>query len=243
MSVDTPIVNLGMDYCTGMELTWTSGTLLSVAPGQCRNSTNVNDIKLSSAQVINTAANGAGGLDIGTIANSTLYAVYVIGDSRAYKETSALISADLDEPYLPFGYDMFRRVAYVLTSGAAAILEFRQVGDDLNRWMKYDVGISVLAGGNSAVYAPIDLSASMPSVATDVLLNVAFTPNAAGDTMALRPTGATGAGGYVILSGAAAGVVQQLNQTVPCDEDASVDYKVTALGAATVLLMGYLDAL
>ena len=63
-------------------------------------------------------------MDIGTLANSTFYAVYAIGDSYGVNEGSALISANLTQPLLPADYDMYFRIGFVKTSGAAAILAF-----------------------------------------------------------------------------------------------------------------------
>lgn len=83
----------------------TPNTILDVAPGQCRDSTNSNDIYLPATKTVlggstlvqppftnltvanpitvNTALSGAGGLDVGAIAANTMYHVYAIGSSVA----------------------------------------------------------------------------------------------------------------------------------------------------------------
>ncbi len=241
MSVTIPMVNAPYLSIQGLSLGWESATLVSVSAGRARNSSNLNDITLDDDVVINAATTGAGGLDIGALANSTFYAVYVIGDSTKYEVGSALISADLEQPLLPSGYDMYRRVGYVLTSGAAAILEFRQVGSGEDRWMWYDVGIQELNAGASAVYAAVDIATSVPAQATMVIFDAILTPTGAADLAHLQPTGATGADGYAILSGPVAGVVMRAPLMVPCNEDASIDYKVT--GTLTLNTKAYLDQL
>lgn len=89
----TPATNKGLSYLNGLQMTWTDTDTVTIAQGQCRNSTNVNDIILArppqndgdavtTGFTISTAVVGAGGLDQGTMANNTHYAVYVISSSR-----------------------------------------------------------------------------------------------------------------------------------------------------------------
>lgn len=239
--VSTPVKNAPNLYIQGMRLAWTSGTVITVASGRCRNSTNENDIISTATVTINAATTGAGGLDQGALANSTFYAVYAIADSNGYETTSAVLSADTSSPLLPFGYDMYRRIGYVLTSGAAAILEFRQEGVSTDRWMWYDVGIQELNAGASAVYAAVNCATSVPAQATMILFDAVLTPTGAADLAHLQPTGATGADGYAILSGPVAGVVMRAPLLVPCNGTPSVNYKVT--GTLTLNTKAYLDQL
>lgn len=242
MAPNTPIVNAPYKSIQGLNLAWTSGTVITVSAGRGRDSTNTNDIISTATVTINAATDGAGGLDQGALANSTFYAVYAIGDSTGYQTTSAVLSTNVTTgPLLPRGYDMFRRIGYVLTSGAAAILEFRQVGAGNDRWMWYDVGIAELAGGASAVYAAVNIATSVPASATMVMFDAILTPTGAADLAHLQPTGATGADGYAILSGAVAGVVQRAPLIVPCDSTPSIDYKVT--GTLSLNTKAYLDLL
>lgn len=239
--VNIPVKNAPNLYIQGLQMAWTSGTVITVTAGRARNSTNENDIISDATVTVNAANTGAGGLDQGALANSTFYAVYVIGDSNRYKETSIVLSTDTDSPLLPFGYDMSRRIGYVLTSGAAAILEFRQVGESADRWMWYDVGIQELAAGASAVYAAVNIATSVPASATMVTFDTILTPTGAADLVNLQPTGATGAVGYAVLSGPVAGVVMRAPLTVPCNSTPSIDYKVT--GTVTLNTQAYLDQL
>lgn len=241
MAISTPMVNAPFLSIQGLRLGWTDGTHITVAAGRARNSSNLNDIILSAPITINTAAQGAAGLDIGAMANNTFYAVYVIGSSYSAASPSALISADLNQPLLPGDYDMYRRVGFVLTSGAAAILEFRQTGTGVDRWMWYDAGIEELNAGAQAAYTAVNIATSVPAMATEVLFDVILTPTGAADTVHLQPTGATAADGYAILSGAVAGVVQRAPLVVPCNATPSIDYKVT--GTVTLNTRAYLDQL
>lgn len=225
----------------GLRLAWTSATVITVGAGRARNSSNLNDIISTATVTINAATQGAGGIDIGALANSTFYAVYAIGSSYSTATPSALISANLTQPLLPGDYDMYRRIGYVLTSGAAAILEFRQDGSGVDRWMWYDVGIAELTAGAQAAYTAVNIATSVPATATQVRFDVVLTPTGAADAVHLQPTGATGADGYAILTGAVAGVVQRAPLVVPCNATPSIDYKVT--GTVTLNTQAYLDQL
>lgn len=246
MAISTPVVNAGFKYINGMRLTYVSATTMTVAAGQCRNSTNVNDITISSAVTIDTATNGAGGLDQGSMANSTFYAVYAIGDSFGNNAGSAVISANLTSPLLPAGYDMFFRIGYIKSSGAAAILAFRQDGVSLDRWMWYDAAIATdVTNGSSATYAAVDCSGSLPTnLATMVNFLCVFTPTAAADKLVLVPGTSTATAGYASASGDVAAVAHTCNLICPTDSPNTdaIDYKVTG-SAVAISVAAYLDQL
>ncbi|AXH77666.1 MAG: putative tail protein [Caudoviricetes sp.] len=91
---NTAIWNAASEYVQGLRLTYATTTTFTVDQGAARDSTNNNDIILSLPPLndgtpvltpftIRTTVNGAGGLDVGTIAASTLYYVYVIASSNS----------------------------------------------------------------------------------------------------------------------------------------------------------------
>jgi hypothetical protein len=265
MAISTPMTNARQYYINGMKLTWLTGTTMSVSAGRCSNTTNLNDISVglplnvaatqtgtepvadgTGAVTINTATNGAGGLDIGAMANSTFYAVYAIGDSYGVNAGSALISANLSAPLLPAGYDMYFRIGFIKSSGAAAILSFRQDGCDLDRWMWYDAPIATsVTAGASATYAPVDASAGLPA-ATPTMVNwlCVFTPTAAADKLVLVPGTSTATLGYASASGSVAAVANTVNLICPTDSPVTdaIDYKVTG-SAVAISVQAYLDQL
>lgn len=265
MAISTPVVNAGNYYINGLKLTYLTGTTMQVSAGRCRNSTNVNDISVglplnvaatqtgvlpvdagTGAVTINTAVNGAAGLDQGAMANDTFYAVYAIGDSYGVNPGSALISADLTSPLLPGGYDMFFRIGYIKSSGAAAILPFRQDGCGLDRWMWYDAPIATdITNGSSATYAAVDASAGLPAATpTMVRWYCNFTPTAADDTLVLVPGTSTATLGYASASGSVAAVVETVQLVCPTDAPLTdaIDYKVTG-SAVAISVQAYLDQL
>ena len=265
MAISTPTTNARQAYINGLKLAYVSATTMTVTAGRCGNSTNVNDISVglplnvaatqtgvlpvaagAGTITINTAANGAAGLDTGAMANDTFYAVYAIGDSYGNNPGSALISADLASPLLPGGYDMSFRIGYIKSNGSAQILPFRQDGCGLDRWMWYDAPIATdITAGASATYAAVDASAGLPSATpTMVRWYCNFTPTAADDTLVLVPGTSTATLGYASASGAVAAVVQTVQLTCPTDAPVTdaIDYKVTG-SAVAISVQAYLDQL
>jgi len=82
--------NAGSDYINGLQIGYNSTTSINVYPGRCRDNTNLNDIFLLSQQqetgnnptVVSISTNGINGLDQGTVAINTFYAVYVVASSK-----------------------------------------------------------------------------------------------------------------------------------------------------------------
>lgn len=249
-----PIYSLPFTYIVGLQLAFVSTTSISVAAGQCRDSNDVIDMVVGGANiegtvvaaplVINSAVVGANGLDTGTIAASSLYYVYIIGDSRYYKPVAALISLSATAPLLPFGYDSLRLIGSVFTDGSAHFLPFYQGGTGNGRIFQYDTPISVLSGGTATSFANVSLAAAVPAVGLNsVILNAAFTPAAAGNTAFIKPAGATGT--YLVMTGqVAATALDEQFSMVPLYVSSvpEIAYQLSA-GALSIAVAGYTMAL
>jgi hypothetical protein len=252
---NTPVVNQGLLYVNGLQLTWVDATHITVGTGQARDSSDINDIDVRTLVTINAAVRGLNGLDVGAagaLAFNTLYAVFVVGSSNYNDPTSpqylaggAVLSLSTNTaPTLPDFYDMYRRVGTVLTDGAGNILAFQQVGTGSARRMWYDVAIAALTAGVSAAYVAVPLTASVPRQNTEVTLNAAYTPTAGGNLSNLRHAGSASVDGNVIITGAVAAVVQEVQVVCPCMLAAgvpSIDYKT--VGALTLTVAAYLEQL
>jgi hypothetical protein len=238
---NTPIVNAGLLYVNGCYMNWLSTTTLSVTSGQCRDVTNTADIVLGATTTITSTTVGVNGVDVAAAVASSFYAVYVIGSSTDQKPGACLLSLSSTAPSLPFGYDMFRRVGYVLTDSSAHFLNFWQEG----RNMFYDVGISVLSAGTSTTYANVALTTAVPPEATNVNLVVTYTANSATNVAHFLPYGSTATNGIVRFGyGVAAAQVgmavvpAELNVAAP-----TIQYKVSASDSLSLLVAGYTDQL
>jgi hypothetical protein len=245
---NTPIVNAGLLYVNGLGIAKTAAKKISIAAGTARDETDTNDISLSSLITVNGATVGVNGVDIAAVVASSMYAVYVIGDSTDYQPTAGLLSLNATTPSLPFGYDMSRRVGWVLTDGSANILQFWQLGQGQTRVYYYDVGISALSAGSATTFTAINLSTSVPPLATQVIMDIAFSANAAGDVAQFLPFGSSATNGIVRFgTGVIVGTAVQVGQiVVPCELNSGVPeilYKVATSDSLTLLTTGFYDYL
>lgn len=204
MSQNIPIANLPYLTIYGCVVSWVSATTLSISSGQVRDVNNVIDMQLGidpvtgigAATTLNFATTGANGLDAGTATASSLYYIYVIGDSTSFHKTATLASlqspVSTTAPLMPFGYDSIRVVGYATTDGSANLLKFYTSGSLSHRVHTFDVGVRVLNAGASQTFAAVDCTGTLPVLSSSFLrINVlgTFTPNTAGDLVQFRPTG------------------------------------------------------
>lgn len=107
---------------------------ITFAAGVARDSTNAVDMVLSSAITKRIDAGwavgtGNGGLDTGSVANTTWYHLWLIKRSDT-GVVDALFSTSATTPTMPASYDYKRRIGAVLTDGSANILGYYQIGDN-----------------------------------------------------------------------------------------------------------------
>jgi hypothetical protein len=251
-------------YVSGLSISPASTTLLSVAPGAARDSTNSIDmvvglqnyfgidnpaLQFANYQpglLINSAVNGVNGLDIGTIAASTQYAVYLIGDSRNYNVTAAVISLTSQPgPFMPAGYDSFRLIGFIQTDGSSHFVYATHKPQNIAGLLQYynSPAIAVLTGGTATSFTAIDLTTSsaiptttLPNVIVGLL--VVFTPAAAGDVVQFRPTGSSATTNIPTIVGAAAGIAQTQYLVMIAGVGSSkpeIDYLVTSSSDAVTV--------
>lgn len=161
-NINTPIVNAPYKSVNGLEITVLSNTSVALFPGSARDSTNQNDISLPNSTTLNLLINGAGGLDTGTLAASKFYAVHVIDDSTGNFPGLPLASLSANAPLLPRGYDMFRRIGWIVTNGSAQVSLFYQTGHSHNRTYHLSLPI-LLYTGSPSTRTLVDLSLGIPN--------------------------------------------------------------------------------
>lgn len=220
------------------------------------------------------------------LANS-MYAVYVIADSNSVKSfnldigggplnpevivnavpAAGLLSLNypgsasgISAPYLPFGYDMYRRVGWVSTDSALNIAGFWQYDmNDQERQYYWEQGAEVLAAGASATYVAVALNTNLapaaglpgiavPPISTSVLFDVSMpgigianflpyrsgtVPTYNGDVRFGNSAAAVSVGSVVVPS--------RLNFVTPANVP-TVLYKVTA-SSVTLTVTGFVDYL
>lgn len=247
-------------YVQGLQLsaaTPTAATVVAIAPGAARDSTNSIDMVVglqnyfgidNPAQqflnyqpglFINSVLNGANGLDYGAIAASTQYAIYLIGDSRNYNNTAAVLSLTSNiAPLLPSGYDSYRLIGFWSTDSSKNFVYATTKPQNIAGLLTYfnSPGVAVLSGGTSTTFAAIDLTTNaavptttLPNIIVTLLVN--FTPAADGDTVQFRPTGSAATAGLPTITGITAGMAQSQYLQMIAGVGSSkpeIDYKVTS---------------
>jgi len=179
----------------------TPNTLLDIAPGSCLDSTGTFQLSTSSTIVINAAVNGLNGLDQGTFAASTMYAVYLVWDPVTFNPTGAVISTSLTAPLMPFGYSAFLLIGYAPSDASVHFLKgYWTAGNSTLRSFTYDAfQATAVTAGASTTYANVNLITLVPNVNnTPVSIFTNYSGNAAADT--LRMQSGNGIGDQVIIT-------------------------------------------
>lgn len=232
-------------YIHGLELAWSSNTQITIGEGQCKNSSDATPIVSTAEITVDITSSGANGLDTGTEASSTLYHVYIIGDSDGENATAGLLSESVSSPTLPSGYDVFRRLGTVLNNSSSNIEPFFQSGVGNQRIIYYDVdpavtNTRVIGGGNDTTFTTLDCSGSVPSTSRQALAQIVLsggttsaaffqsTSLASNPLLRYQPTQSTGKGYlWLVLNGSQ-----------------EVQYKIGNAGhSISVWIVGYMDNL
>lgn len=112
---------------------------------------------------INFATVGANGIDAGSIAAATWYAIWVI--AKPDGTTSALASTSGSSPAMPSGYTYKSRMGWVVThSSFATLLVTWQIGTSA-RYIATGVGLISLPTFSSTSYTAISITNYVPSTA------------------------------------------------------------------------------
>ena len=237
-------INAGLIYANGCVPSWVSTTELSVSAGQLRDLSNVNDLVVPASLTINSVVIGAGGLDIGTLAASSFYTIYVIASSAGRADPAAILSLSQTGPLVPVNYDMWLMVGHVTTDGSINFLPFTMTGNGLVRTMKYDTPVAVVTTGHATTFTDVDASGLVPAIATQIKLQVSLTPNTAGNAVELRAKGSAATNGNAAMSGDVAAVAHQGQMEVTCDSAAKFQYLLSnASDAVTISVVGYQEVL
>ena len=191
----------------------------NVVSGGARDSTDTDNMDLVTGVVKGidaawTVGTLVGGLDTGTVAANTLYAIWLIKRSDT-GVVDALLSLSFTAPTMPANYDLKRLIGAVRTDATSDLVPFKQVGDHFTYlWNDTpvadiaDASITSLAWVTAAILCPPDclahvrgmLSNATSSDPQDGNLFVSAVPPAAwtGSSSALSAVEATG---FVRLAG------------------------------------------
>jgi hypothetical protein len=107
-----------------------------------------------------TSSTGAGGLDTGSVATSTFYAVWVISNATT---TALLLSVSFTAPALPTGYVYKALVGALRTDGSSNLIKFNQFNSKISI-----VATNVLANvsaTSAGTFQSLSVSSVLPAIA------------------------------------------------------------------------------
>jgi hypothetical protein len=222
---------------------------IDIAIGECRDSTDVHTIHITSVLTVDLTVSGEGGLDTGTEASDTWYAVLVIDDTTEGNSPKGLLSLSATSPTLPSGYDVFRRIGWIRNNPSGNIMEFFQSGSGNTRTVKFletRPNLQVLNSGSATTWTSVDLSGLVPSTSCYVFLNVAFRTGASGAASNLLDLRKKGAVNQVIKI--SAGVVSSSNMhtymDMTTDSSQNIEYRVSnSNNRSGIHVLGWCDDL
>jgi hypothetical protein len=161
---------------------------IDVAPGVARDSTDVDNMRLTSAitkqiDAAWTVGTNQGGLDTGSVAGDTLYAIWLIKRSDT-GVVDVLFSTSFTSPTMPTNYDRKRLIGAIRTDTAVDIIAYTQSGDyfrytgeivsDVNdstiTHNTWETGtLSVPPGALAYIYASVaNATSTLPSVSLGI---------------------------------------------------------------------------
>jgi hypothetical protein len=248
-----PVAALPKSYISGLKMERQSGNIINVLPGECRDFDHIDDIVLLASVSVNLSLSGIGGLDTGSEAADTWYAIHVIGDSTHANDPDAIASLSATSPTLPAGYDIFRRIGWVRNNASSNTQEFFQSGKGVQRTILYEEpvpNVRALNNGSATTYTNVDLSPWLPpNGRTEVFLQLTFDNNAAGggngDDLRVRAGDSTVDNIATRLQpGLRTKAAMQVPVILFTDESQVIQYKVTdTSNIADIIVAGYRDDL
>lgn len=161
------LATIMQDYFSGCVMsTAGSSATMSIAAGQVADSTNAALMSLTAIAKTTSAwsvGTAAGGLDTGSIANSTWYHFYVIRRPDT-GVVDVVFSTSASSPTLPANYTQYRYIGSGKTNGSAQWTLFSQVGNDV-LWDAAVVSFDAVNPGTSAVTRTVDTPTGVKTLA------------------------------------------------------------------------------
>jgi hypothetical protein len=236
----------------GLRLAYASASTATIAAGRCRSDDDAGDIVVGASLTLDITTSGAGGLDTGSEASSTWYAVHVIDDSTKRNAPAALASTSSSAPTMPSGYDRRRLVGWLRNDGSSNFLHFSLQGNGTTRRITYDEArsvLQVLTGGSATTFTDQSLAALVPPTSLHARLmlglQVPTTGGAASNVLDLRPNGANSSDGPwtfgpgILLPDGGQGMRGWVAD-VPTDASQVIEYRVSdADDDADIWVLGY----
>jgi hypothetical protein len=236
-----PVVALPPADILNLQLSYTDTDTVTMAAGNCIDSTGTFNMVVSAPLVIKPTHVGLNALDTGTLGANKCYSVYVIGDSSGYHYPQSIISLSLVNPAMPSGYDIWRKVGYVFSGDSSHLEDFFQVGDRNSRIYNAAGAFSALANGSATTQTAITLTGAVPAIRCMGIFSYIFNADAQANSVTLLPSGENGPG--MGFTGVAAADVSNSGiraLVLPIGGVPKIDYLVsTADDVFSLLVIGF----
>lgn len=238
-ALTTPISLLALrSYLAGCGMsTAGSSATMSIAAGAAMDSTNAYLMQLSAIAKTTSAwavGTGNGGLDTGTIANSTWYHFYVVRRPDT-GVVDVLFSTNATTPTLPTNYTQYRRIGSGKTNGSAQWTSFVQVGDYFH-WLSPVADVNTVGLGTSTTLYTLSVP---PGVQVQARLQATVTHAAVGGAVYINTPAANDEAvntGRLSLSSPVGGQIVAGQFDVLTDTSAQI--QVVALSSSTSFSVG-----
>lgn len=244
MSTAMPPTRLYMYHAKAEWLTVaTVGVGTSGVTSKMRDSTDAYDISFSGQLVADLSLSGAGGLDTGSEAASTPYALFVIADTVTENTPKVMFSLSGTAPTMPSGYDIFRLVQWVGNDSSSDMIGFKQSGNGTTKKVYYlSMGsdLLVLTSGTATSFTDVDCSALVPEGVTEILTTWAFVNTAASDFCRVRDKDSPSTDLNLFRLGIISPNNAIFSTPMTCDSDRKIQYNVDgASSSLSIYILGY----
>lgn len=243
MNTLQPLNTIPFKYVNDLTITSIAGGgSFVISPGRARDSTNLYDIVSESTLTVRSDVIGVNGIDNGTVAASTWYAVFIISDPTNRNPVAGLFSLSSTAPVMPsingVPYSAFRLIGWQHTTGASIFEVMAIVGNGNTRQTYYDAMVNILTGGSATTFTTVSCANAIPNYGSSILASaqLIFTPASAGNYVAIRPFGSgVTAADLLTLSGSVAAVVERISTTLLVSATSGIQYQNSAAACSTTL--------
>lgn len=189
VEIQAPGIDHSKRYRRGFLAKSTSTSQLEIGIGSCRDSTDALNLELTAAATVDISTSGAGGLDTGSEAANTWYAIYVIGDTDGVNAEKGMLSLSQTAPTMPSGYDVFRHVGWARNDASSNLKKFRYHTEQYCHYNTDRTDQTALSAGSATSFAAVDCAAFVPPTANLAEISIKWDPNATTSSAQMRPGG------------------------------------------------------
>ncbi len=222
------------EWIHNCKLSYVSSSGVRIGSGVCRDFDDTFNIELNINISADITTSGVNGLDTGSEASNTWYAVHIIADSTEFNNPATLLSVSAHNPTLPTDYDKFRRIGWVRNDSSGNFLKFTQVWNGVIKRYGYDDTASktrVLSGGNAMTFTEINLSSFIPPTSNNVIFLSEFETSdtgSASNELKMRPKGFSASTSDCLWQqrvGVVSTFKARMQHELPC-VDQTIEYRV-----------------